>query len=150
MMPYFSLLFISCNKLITSLSPKKTIPLIMVTVSGIIKLANENSFLQYISELIYKSNSIIKYAKCTKLIFPSMHRCIHLYKRRRLCFLRLCFFINSASYYQVLLTLVTFLRILSIPDSRFLTLPGSLSSVSNMWCQEEVFPLHYAFRNGHE
>lgn len=46
--------------------------------------------------------------------------------------------------------LSTFLRILSIPDFRFLTLPGSLSSVSNMWCQEEVFPLHYAFRNGHE
>ena len=49
MLPYFSLLFISCNKLITSLSPKKTIPLIMVTVSGIIKLANENSFLPYTS-----------------------------------------------------------------------------------------------------
>ena len=49
MLPYFSLLFISCNKLITSLSPKKTIPLIAVIVSGIIKLANENSFLPYTS-----------------------------------------------------------------------------------------------------
>lgn len=46
--------------------------------------------------------------------------------------------------------LSTFLRTLPSPDFQFLTLPGFLSSVSNMWYQEEVFPLHYAFRNGHE